>query len=55
MKQRKSFFLKYMAESNESMLVKMMGELRYRILVSFIAHFQILNQFKNECVHKIKI
>ena len=44
-----------MAESNESMLAKMMGKLRYSILVVLKAHFQIPNQFKNECVHKIKI
>ena len=32
-----------------------MGKLRYSILVILKAHFQIPNQFKNECVHKIKI
>ena len=44
-----------MAESKESMLVKMMGKFRYSVLVILKAHFQISNQFKNECVHKIKI
>ena len=32
-----------------------MGKLRYSILVILKAHFQIPNQFKNECVHKINI